>query len=79
MRTYFVILVGGNIRQVKGKKMVSRYQEPTLIFADDAGEDLVAVIPTTALVFTEVMDLAAPVIAPQEPPKFVPNQEDTLF
>ena len=53
LRTYFVILQTGMLRQISGKRMVSRYLEPTMIFADDEMKDLIAVIPTTALVFCE--------------------------
>ena len=74
MKTYFIILVGGMIRQVRGKRMVSRYQEPTLIYSDDEMKDLVAVVPTTALVFTEVVDPET-----QAKSMSMPNQEKIPF
>lgn len=74
MKTYFIILVGGTIRQVKGRKMVARYQEPTLIYSDDEMKELVAVIPTTALVFTEVVDPET-----QAKSMSMPNQEKIPF
>ena len=74
MKTFFIILSGGMIRQVTGRKMVARYQEPTLIYSDDEMKELVAVIPTTALVFTEVVDPET-----QAKSMSMPNQEKIPF
>lgn len=62
------------IRQVRGKRMVSRYQEPTLIYSDDEMKDLVAVVPSTALVFTEVVDPET-----QAKSMSMPNQDKIPF
>ena len=75
MKTFFIILSGGMIRQVTGRKMVARYQEPTLIYADDDMKDLVAVVPSTALVFSEVVDPDTQTTAP----KRNPNQDELPF